>query len=149
MATCVNRLWLLAALVLGPIAGTSVPAAAKTWASGTFVYADLCTDHGGRVGRRITLKRSPNGDAVTYESALAEPVHLHTVAFENETQSVSFALETDRGPITFRGRMESGTLTGIVEDAEGVHDVRLPRVLRVHADQPCQGGTTGSIAGRR
>ena len=146
MATCVNRLWMLAALILGPIAGTTVPAVAKTWTSGTFVYADLCTDHGGRVGRRITLKRSPNGDAVTYESASAEPVQLHTVAFENETQSVSFVLETASGLVTFHGRMESGTLTGIVEDAEGAHDVRLPRVLRTHADQACQGGTTGSIA---
>ena len=59
------------------ILGAMSPAEAKAawiksnWASGTFVYADLCTlpESGTRVGQRIILRRSPNGDALSYEGA--------------------------------------------------------------------------------
>lgn len=148
MAARVDRLWLLAPLLLASIQGAE-GSAGKGWTSGTFIYADLCTESGERIGRRITLRRSPNGNALTYEAAVVDPVRIEDVSFEDETQAISFALETNHGPVTFRGRMEGKALIGIVEDADGAHDVRLPRVLRAHADQPCHGGTTGAIAGRR
>lgn len=143
MAARMDRFWLLLIPALAQIGTWSAAAEAKTWASGTFVYADLCMEGGERVGRRITLRRSPNGNALIYETGLADPLRIESIAFEDETRSVSFVLETDRGPVTFRGRIESQTLTGVFEDAEGAHDVRLPRVLRSQADQPCHGEASG------
>ena len=105
MAARVDRLWLLAPLLLASIQGAEA-SAGKGWASGTFIYADLCTESGGRIGRRITLRRSPNGNALTYEAAVVDPVRIESVSFEDETQAISFALETNRGPVAFRGRMD-------------------------------------------
>ena len=121
----------------------------KPWASGTYVYADLCTAGGERIGRRITLRRSPNGDVLTYEGATSESVRIESASFDDENRSVAFVAETAQGPVTFRGRMEAGALTGLLEDASGARELRLPRVLRPRADLPCPGETTGSIPASR
>lgn len=121
----------------------------KPWASGTYVYADFCTAGGERIGRRITLRRSPNGDVLTYEAAASESVRIETASFDDENRSVAFVAKTAQGPVTFRGRVEAGVLTGLLEDAGGARELRLPRVLRARADLPCPGETTGSIPSSR
>ena len=76
----------------------ATPAQARTaWASGTFVYADLCTlpETGARSGQRITLRRSPNGDGLTYEGAeQVSPRAAAEITFDNATRAVRFAVET-------------------------------------------------------
>lgn len=136
--------------------GAAMPAQARpAWASGTFVYADLCTETGGggRAGRRITLRRSPNGDALTYEGASARaPLPVATMRLDPETRALAFTVETEDRIIAFRGTLAVDALTGTVEDEAGPRPVRLPRVLRSHAHEACRGeagDVTGSIAGAR
>ncbi len=71
--------WVPPGLALGAALWDAAPALARSaWASGTFVYADLCTLSGtgtptdqrvmGQrvMGQRVVLRRSPNGDGLTY-----------------------------------------------------------------------------------
>lgn len=124
----------------------AVPAEARTaWASGTFVYADLCTPPGTGlpVGHRVTLRRSPNGDGLTYQgggAALILPAGALSV--DEASKAITFAVETEAGPLRFEGVATADALTGTFLDAGGVHPVHLPRTLRSHAHEPCPDGTT-------
>ena len=140
------------------ILGAMSPAEAKAawiksnWASGTFVYADLCTlpESGTRVGQRIILRRSPNGDALSYEGAdKSEPLAAASMTVDDATKAITFAVQTEAGPLRFQGIAAPDTLTGTLEDEAGAHPVHLPRVLRSHAHEACPGETTGSIGRRR
>jgi hypothetical protein len=139
------------ALVPGPLA------ARPTWNSGTYIYADLCTltASGGLGGRRITLRRSPKGDGLVYESGLGQeiaPAQGTDFALDDATKALAFTAETEAGPVSFRGTLSTEALTGILHDAAGEHPVRLPRVLRAHAPAACAGAgptdTTGSLGER-
>ena len=126
--------------------------ARTAWASGTFVYADLCTlpQTGTRSGQRITLRRSPNGDGLTYEGAeQGGPRAAAEITLDDTTKAIRFAVETEAGPLHFQGVAGADALTGTFEDEAGAHPVSLPRVLRSHAHEACHGDTTGSIAPRR
>lgn len=131
----------------------AAPAQARTaWASGTFVYADLCTlpQTGTRSGQRITLRHSPNGDGLTYEGAEQRgPRAAADVTLDDATKAIRFAVETEVGPLHFQGVAGADALTGTFEDEAGAHAVSLPRVLRSHAHEACHGDTTGSITPRR
>jgi hypothetical protein len=131
----------------------TAPAQARTaWASGTFVYADLCTlkETGTRSGQRIILRRSPNGDGLTYEGAeQSGPRAAADMTLDDATKALSFAVETEAGPLHFQGVAGADALTGTFEDEAGAHPVHLPRILRSHAHEACQGETTGSIVPRR
>ncbi|GJD94803.1 hypothetical protein [Methylobacterium iners] len=143
-----SRRHALPLLTLSAALGASAPAAAKpTWTSGTFVYADLCTEADGRrAGHSITLRRSPNGDGITLErGGLPGPVRVETIALDDASREVAFTVETADGPLAFRGVLEAQALTGTLEDGTGARSVRLPRVLRSHAHEACQGETTGSL----
>lgn len=147
MTVRIETLAMAAALTIAGLVGMPSAAMAwigKPWASGTYVYADLCLADGERTGRRITLRRSPNGDVLTYEAATAGSIRIETVSVD-DNRSVSFAFETSKGPVAFRGRMETEALTGLLEDASGTRELRLPRILRSRQDMPCPGETTGSI----
>ncbi|KQP75277.1 hypothetical protein ASF41_15870 [Methylobacterium sp. Leaf111] len=130
----------------------AAPAQARTaWASGTFVYADLCTlpQTGTRSGQRITLRRSPNGNGLTYERAEQRgPRAAADVTLDDATKAIRFAVETEVGPLHFQGVAGADALTGTFEDEAGAHTVSLPRVLRSHAHEACHGDTTGSITPR-
>jgi hypothetical protein len=57
-ARCALRLMTLATLLAAAPSALAKPA----WTSGTYVYADLCTESdGARAGHRITLRRCPTG----------------------------------------------------------------------------------------
>lgn len=124
------------------------PALARPgWVSGTWVYADLCTmpDDGSRAGRSITLRRSPNGDGLIYESAgLRAPVAT-SVTVDDATKDVSFRVETEAGLVSFHGTAGPEALVGTLDSAAGSQPVRLRRVLRSRAHEACPGETTGSI----
>ena len=143
----------LPGLALCLLMAEATPAQARTaWASGTFVYADLCTlpETGARSGQRITLRRSPNGDGLTYEGAeQVSPRAAAEITFDDATRAVRFAVETEAGPLRFQGVAGADALTGTFEDESGAHPVFLPRVLRSHAHEACHGDTTGSISPRR
>ncbi|KQP41123.1 hypothetical protein ASF49_18625 [Methylobacterium sp. Leaf104] len=143
----------LLGLALGILMAEADPAQARTtWASGTFVYADLCTlpESGARTGQRITLRRSPNGDGLTYEGAEHPgPRAAAEVTLDDATKAISFAVETEAGPLHFQGVAGADALTGTFEDEAGSHPVHLPRVLRSHAHEACPGEATGSIVQRR
>lgn len=117
------------------------------WVSGTWVYVDLCTmpEDGSQVGRRITLKRSPNGDGLVYEGAgLRSPVAT-SVTIDDATKDVAFRVETEAGLVSFQGTAGSEALIGTLDSAAGSQPVRLKRVLRSRAREACPGETTGSI----
>ena len=150
------RVWI--GLILAAFLGAAHPAEARpdpgrsAWTSGTFVYADLCTaaPSGTRIGRRITLRRSPNGDGLIYEAAETPgPVAAARMTLDDATKALAFAVETGAGPRHFEGIATPDALTGILEDEAGAHPIRLPRVLRSHAHEACPGETTGSIGGMR
>lgn len=135
-------------ITLSTLLGAAPTASAKTaWTSGTYVYADLCTEpDGARAGHRITLRRSPNGDGLVYEGARRpEPVRAGTIAVDDATRTIAFDVETPSGPLAFRGTLNPDALTGILDDAAGSRPVRLPRVLRSHAHEACAAETTGSV----
>jgi hypothetical protein len=133
--------------------GAAPAARAKpAWTSGTFVYADLCTlpESGTRAGQRVILRRSPNGDGLTYEGAEnSHPVAAASMSLDDATKAISFAVETDSGSLQFRGVAGSDALTGTLTDEAGAHPVHLPRVLRSHAHEACPDETTTGSIGRR
>lgn len=140
---------LLATLAL---AGAAPAQARSDWASGTYVFADLCTaaESGVRVGQRITLRRSPLGDALVYEAAsLPDPIRTGDVALDPATKALDFRLETEGGEMRFHGTMAVDGLTGTVSDEAGTRPVHLPRILRPHAHDICPGETTGSLGPAR
>lgn len=129
-------------------AGTKPAGTKPAWTSGTFVFADLCTDSesGTRAGHRVTLRRSPNGDWIVYEGArVPAPVRAGTLSVDDSTKTVAFGAETEAGRVAFHGMLSEGTLIGTLEDEAGSHPVRLPRVLRSHGHEACRGDTTGSV----
>ncbi len=137
---------LLGVLVGSGIALSGAAEARPGWVSGTWVYADLCTmpDDGAQAGRRITLKRSPNGDGLIYEGAgLRAPV-LTTVTVDDATKDVAFRVETEAGLVSFHGTAGPEALIGTLDSAAGSQAVRLRRVLRPRLEA-CPGETTGSI----
>lgn len=142
---------LLTTLVL--VGAGMAPARARSdWPSGTYVFADLCTaaENGVRVGQRITLRRSPLGDALVYEAAaLPAPVHAGDVALDAATKALDFRVATEGGEIRFHGTMAVDGLTGTVADEAGTRTIHLPRVLRPHAHDICPGETTGSLGPAR
>ena len=134
--------------------------ARPVWNSGTYVYADLCTlpASGGLGGHRVTLRRSPKGDGLVYESGggrdrVLAPAPGTDLALDDDTKALAFRAETEDGPVSFRGTLSTEALTGILHDEAGDHPVRLPRMLRSHARQACaEDGavteTTGSLGDR-
>ncbi|MGU3537775.1 hypothetical protein [Methylobacterium sp. A54F] len=137
----------LSAALLVPLA--AAPAAARPgWASGTFVYADLCAGPEGVAGGyRVTLRRSPNGDGVVYEAGQGgAPVRAGAVRFDDAHRAVSFSAETKGGPVAFEGTATTETLTGTLREGGGARTVSLPRVLRAHDRQPCGVEATGTLA---
>lgn len=146
---------LLASVVLvgaGTITGAGPAQARSDWPSGTYVFADLCTaaESGVRAGQRITLRRSPLGDALVYEAAaLPAPVHAGEVALDAATKALDFRVATDGGEMHFHGTMAVDGFTGTVADEAGTRPVRLPRILRPHAHDICPGEITGSLAPAR
>ncbi|WP_204313407.1 hypothetical protein, partial [Klebsiella michiganensis] len=70
-------------------------------------------------GHRITLRRSPNGNAVLYEGAA--PASVTLVRFDEAAGTLAFTAETGAGPVAFEGVAGSGALTGTVTDTSGAH----------------------------
>lgn len=138
---------LLGSLLASGIVVAGPALARPGWVSGTWVYADLCTmpEDGAQAGRRITLKRSPNGDGLIYEGAgLRSPV-VTTVTVDDATKDVAFRVETEAGLVSFHGTASAEALVGTLDSAAGSQPVRLKRVLRSRAHEACPGETTGSI----
>lgn len=147
--------WVPPGLALGAALWDAAPALARSaWASGTFVYADLCTLSGtgtptdqrvmGQrvMGQRVVLRRSPNGDGLTYlGGGAAEALPAGALNLDEATKAITFVVETGAGPLRFEGVASADALTGTVVDAGGVHPVHLPRTLRSHAHEPCPDGT--------
>lgn len=143
---------ILATLLVLP---ASLPAVARpVWTTGTFVYADLCTnpDAGRLEGRRVTVKRSPNGDGVLYEAAAGSavtPVPAEVVSIDDGSQQIAFTIESEAGPMRFQGTAAADALAGTLSDGSGDRPLRLRRVLRSHEREACRTGqqdpdTTGS-----
>lgn len=150
-------------LALGAALWDAAQASARSaWASGTFMYADLCTlpgtgtptdqrvmDQrvmGQRVmGQRVILRRSPNGDGLTYQGGAAEALPAGALNLDEATKAIIFVVATGAGPLRFEGVASADALTGTVVDAGGVHPVHLPRTLRSHAHEPCPDGTTHPV----
>ena len=121
--------------------------ARPSWASGTYVYADLCltADH-APAGQRVTLRRSPRGDTLVYEAVvLSGPVQVETLRLDAATRELAFAADADGHPFRFTGTLAVEALTGVLEDEAGAHPVRLPRILRPHANAACRKERTGSL----
>ena len=121
----------------------AVAEARSAWTSGTFVYADLCRDPatGGTAGRRIVLRRSPNGDGVTYQAAsgsLGASVDAEGLSLDDATRDIAFSVETAQGPIRFRGSAGSDVLAGVLSRDGSDEPLRLRRVLRSHEGEPCR-----------
>lgn len=156
LATCRGAwAWVLPGLALGAALWDAAPASARSaWASGTFVYADLCTLPGTGtptdqriMDQRVVLRRSPNGDGLTYQSGgAAEALPAGALNLDEATKAITFVVETGAGPLHFEGVAPADALTGTVVDAGGVHPVHLPRILRSHAHEPCPDGTTHPAA---
>ncbi|WP_027173365.1 hypothetical protein [Methylobacterium sp. 10] len=139
---------LLGLVLAAPAVARSVPAK-PVWATGTFVYADLCTDteSGERAGRRIVLKRSPTGDVLSYETP-SRSARAEAVTVEDATRELSFRVGGEEGGFAFRGTLATDALVGTVEDEAGTRPLRLRRILRSHAHEACPGEVTGSIGTR-
>ena len=133
----------------GPARAKSV-AAKPVWATGTFVFADLCTapESGERAGRRITLRRSPTGDVLVYETA-SQSAQAESLTVDDDTKTLSFLVGGERGNVAFRGTLATDALVGTVEDETGAYPLRLRRILRSHAHEACPADVTGSIGTRR
>lgn len=145
-------------LLCGAVVPALLPTTAQArpqWMSGTFVYADLCTrpDSGEASGRRITVRRSPNGDGVLYEAAprgLEAPARAAEIVLDDATGALAFTAETDDGRVEFQGTARGDVLVGTLRDAVGARPVVLPRVLRSHLREACRlepaaSETTGSV----
>ncbi|MCJ2081399.1 hypothetical protein [Methylobacterium sp. J-090] len=131
----------LSAVLPGPVQARS------SWASGTYVYADLCltTDH-APAGQRVTLRRSPQGDTLVYEAAvLSGPIQAETIRVDDATRELAFAANADGHPLRFTGTLAVDALTGVIEDETGAHPVRLPRILRPHPNAACPEERTGTL----
>lgn len=138
------------ALLLAPPEARARPA----WTSGTFVYADLCTQPrtGELAGHRITLRRSPNGNGIVYEAAprgLGAAARTSDVSFDDTARTVVFSAQTENGRIAFQGVVTQDALTGTLRDPAGEHPVSLPRVLRSHARDACPTDAAGSLSASR
>jgi hypothetical protein len=146
---------ILASLLVWP-AVLPVGASAKPgWLTGTFVYANLCTDpDAGRLeGRRVTLRRSPNGNGVLYEAASGAKtaqIPADSLSIDDATQQISFTVESADGPLRFQGIAASDVLAGTISDGSSEQPLRLRRVLRSHEREACQAArqdpdSTGSV----
>jgi len=134
--------------VLGPTLALAVmlPASVQahsSWASGTYVYADLCTEPatGGLAGRRSTVRRSPNGDGLVYEAAsgsLVTPMRADEVSIDDGTKAIAFSIEGATGHIRFHGIAGPDGLAGTLTDEAGEHPLRLRRALRSRAHEACR-----------
>ena len=136
-----KRAWILAAL--SALVTPSVAMARPSWASGTFVYANLCTEtNGGALsGHRIVLRRWPNGNEVTFETAAGtavKPIPAGAVSIDDATQEISFTVESGSGALVFRGTAASTVLAGTLVDQGGERPLRLRRVLRSHEREDCR-----------
>ncbi|GJE18691.1 hypothetical protein [Methylobacterium marchantiae] len=140
----------LVALALAAPAWARPVTAKPVWATGTFVYADLCTEAGSgeRAGRRITLKRSPSGDVLVYETA-SRSSQAENLTLDDETKALSFLVGGEEGSFAFHGTLATDALIGTVEDETGAYPLRLRRILRSHAHEACPAEITGSIGMRR
>ena len=141
-------------LGLGLILSAVLPGSVRarpSWASGTYVYADLCltADH-APAGQRVTLRRAPRGDTLVYETAaLSGPVQAETLHLDAATRELAFAADADGHTIRFTGTLAVDALTGVLEDETGSHPVRLSRILRPHANAACREERTGSLDSAR
>ncbi|MCE4225845.1 hypothetical protein HCU64_19005 [Methylobacterium sp. C25] len=125
------------------------------WLTGTFVYANLCTDpDAGRLeGRRVTLRRSPNGNGVLFETAAGDktaPIAADALSIDDTTQQISFTVESADGPLHFQGTAAADVLAGTISSGSGEQPLRLRRVLRSHERESCQAArldpnATGSV----
>lgn len=134
---------MLASLLVLPAALPLTAKARPVWTTGTFVYADLCTDpNAGRLeGRRVTVKRSPNGDGVLYEAASGAnttPVPAEVLSIDDGTQQIAFSVESASGPMRFQGVAAADVLSGTLSDGSSERPLRLRRVLRSHEREACQ-----------
>ena len=140
----------LPGLALCTLLTEAAPTQARgAWASGIFVYADLCTlpGSGTSMGQRVVLRRSPNGDGLTYQGGgAARILPAGALNIDEASKAITFVVETGAGPLHFEGVAPADALTGTVVDAGGVHPVHLPRILRSHAHEPCPDGTTHPAA---
>ncbi len=146
---------MFAALVASSVGLSTGVLARPVWTSGTFVYADLCTDtSAGRLeGRRVTLRRSPNGDGVSYEAASgtnAAQVPAELTSVDDATRQIAFTVESGSGPLHFQGIAAPDVLAGTISDGSGDRPLRLRRVLRSHEREACKVGqldadTTASL----
>lgn len=125
--------------------------ARPSWASGTYIYTDLCrAQESETVGQRVTLRRSPLGDTLVYEAAtLSGPVQVETVRLDDATKGLAFEAETDGRTIRFTGTLAVDALTGVLENEAGSHPVRLSRVLRPSANPACREERTGPLGAER
>ena len=117
--------------------------ARSSWASGTYVYTDLCTEQatGGLAGRRITVQRSPTGDGLVYEAAsgsLVTPMRADEVSIDDGTKAVAFSIDGATGHIRFHGIAGPDGLAGILSDEAGDHPLHLKRVLRTREHEACR-----------
>lgn len=141
--------------LLAGLLGGLLPAGSEArpgWVSGTYVYADLCTRSasGNLSGRRITLRRSPNGNGLVYEVGEGAGLVAATgpaLVVDDAARTVAFTAETEAGPISFEGTLAPDLLSGTLSDASGVHPLRLPRVLRAGARRACSGPEATEITG--
>lgn len=134
---------LLAPLLAVPLLLPMAVAARPGWVTGTFVYADLCTDPngGGMAGRRVVVRRSPSGDGVTYEAASGArpaPIRVESVSIDDGMRTLAFTVESADGPVRFEGIADAGVLAGTLSDAAGERPLRLRRVLRSHEHEACR-----------
>ncbi|GEP11324.1 hypothetical protein [Methylobacterium gnaphalii] len=134
---------LLASLLALPAIMPLGAAAKPVWLTGTFVYANLCTNpSAGRLeGRRVTLKRSPNGNGVLYEAASGAKtaqIPADRLSIDDTTQQISFTVESADGLLHFQGIAAADVLAGTISDGSGEQPLRLRRVLRSHEREACQ-----------
>ncbi|GJE55739.1 MULTISPECIES: hypothetical protein [Methylobacterium] len=125
------------------VPATLQAAARPVWTTGTFVYADLCTDPSAHrlEGRRVTVRRSPNGNGVLYEAAAGTavtPVPAEVLSIDDGTREIAFTVESEAGPVRFQGIAAADVLAGTLSDGSGDRPLRLRRVLRSHEREACQ-----------
>ncbi|GLS44129.1 hypothetical protein [Methylobacterium brachythecii] len=134
---------ILASLLALPATASLSAPAKPGWLTGTFVYANLCTDpDAGRLeGRRVTLRRSPNGNGVLYEAAAGEKtasIPADALSIDDTTQQISFTVESTDGPLRFQGTAAADVLAGTISDGSSEQPLRLRRVLRSHEREACR-----------
>lgn len=134
------RIALLTLACLTCIAPAAVEAR-PAWTSGTYVYADLCTAPGGGIeGYRVVVRRSPNGDLVTFQQSNggpAAPLPASALAIDDGARAITFTIEGPHGPQVFRGSLAPDMLAGTISDETGERVLQLRRALRSHASETC------------